>query len=177
MIINKAIDHKAKYNHNIIDAVYKIFHMGYYLVLYRNIDSANVSVVDIKKIVIRRRIQTNQVNISPQSEIAKSSREDNSMRNETKKILGITWNYKKDTLNVRYSNKSNPNTIRDILSHISSIFNPLGFLVPFLLEPKLTTQQPWKEKTELHEKILEILNKRWIKWTQLQEQQDLVKIP
>ena len=51
MIINKAIGHKAKYNHNIIDAVYKIFHMGYYLVLYRNTDSANVSVVDIKKLL------------------------------------------------------------------------------------------------------------------------------
>ena len=45
------------------------------------------------------------------------------------------WNYKKDTLNVKHSNKSNPNTKRGILSHINSIFDPLGLLVPFLLEP------------------------------------------
>ena len=46
--------------------------------------------------------------VLPQSEIAKSSIEDNSMRNETEKILGILSNYKKDMLNVIVinSNKS-----------------------------------------------------------------------
>ena len=65
------------------------------------------------------------------------------MKNETKKILGIMWNYKRDTLNVRHSNKSHPNTKRGILSHISSIFDPLSLLVQFLLEPKLIIQQLW----------------------------------
>ena len=51
-----------------------------------------------------------------------------------KKILGIMWNYKKDTLNVKHIDKSYPNTKRVILSHISSIFDPLGLLVLFLLE-------------------------------------------
>ena len=36
-----------------------------------------------------------------QQEIAKSSIEINSIPNETEKILGILWNFKKDTLNVR----------------------------------------------------------------------------
>ena len=78
--------------------------------------------------------------VLPQSEIAKSSIEDNSKKNETEKILGIMWNYKKDTLNVKYSNEQYPNTKGGILSHISSIFDPLGLLVPFLLEPKLIVQ-------------------------------------
>ena len=65
------------------------------------------------------------------------------MKNETKKILGIMWNHKRDTLNVRHSNKSYPNTKRGILSHINSIFDPLSLLVPFLLEPKLIIQQLW----------------------------------
>ena len=76
------------------------------------------------------------------------------MKNETKKILGIMWNYKRDTLNVRHSNKSYPNTKRGILGHISSIFDPLGLLVPFLLEPKLIIQQLWKEKAEWDNKSL-----------------------
>ena len=99
------------------------------------------------------------------------------MKNETKKILGIMWNYKRDTLNVRHSNKSYPNTKRGILGHISSIFDPLGLLVPFLLEPKLIIQQLWKEKTEWDNKIPETLNNRWTKWKQLLEQQDVIKIP
>ena len=56
------------------------------------------------------------------------------------------WNYKKDTLNVKHSNKSYPITKRGILSHISSIFDPLSLLVSYLLEPKLIIQQLWKEK-------------------------------
>ena len=59
------------------------------------------------------------------------------MRNEIEKILGIMWNYKKDTLNVKHSNKSYPNTKGGILSYISSIFDLLNLLVPFSLEPKL----------------------------------------
>ena len=55
------------------------------------------------------------------------------MRNETEKILGIVWTYKKDTLNVKYSNKSYPNNKRGVLSHSISIFDPLGLLIPFLL--------------------------------------------
>ena len=86
------------------------------------------------------------------------------------------WNYKKDTLNVKHSNKSNPNTKRGILSHISSIFDPLGLLVPFLLELKLIIQQLWKEKIELGNKIPEILNNRWITWKKLWEQQVVIKI-
>ena len=53
------------------------------------------------------------------------------MRNETEKILGIMWNYKKDTFNVKYSDESNPNNKRRILSHITSKFDPLS--LPLIL--------------------------------------------
>ena len=43
------------------------------------------------------------------SEAGKSSIEHISMKNETKKILEIMWNYEKATLNVTCSNKSYPN--------------------------------------------------------------------
>ena len=89
------------------------------------------------------------------------------MKNETEKILGIMWNYKKDRINVKYSNKSYPNTKRGILSHISSICDPLGLLVPFLLGQKRIIQQLWKEKIEWDDKIPETLNNRWITWKQL----------
>ena len=98
------------------------------------------------------------------------------MKNETIKILGILWNYKKDTLNVKYSNKSYPNTKRGILSHISSIFDPLGLLVLFSLEPTLIIQQLWKEKIERDDTNPETLDNRWITWKQLWGQQDVTSI-
>lgn len=83
--------------------------------------------------------------VLPQSEIAKSSIEDNSIRNKTEKILGIMQYYKKDKLNVTNCDESYSSTKRGILSHISFIFNPLGLLVPFLLEPKLIIQELWEK--------------------------------
>ena len=59
-----------------------------------------------------------------------------------------------------YSNKSYPNTKRGILSPKSPILDPLGLLVPFLLEPKLIIQQLWKEKIKGDNKIPETLNNR-----------------
>ena len=90
--------------------------------------------------------------------------------------MGIMWNYKKDTLNVRQSNKY-PDTKRSILGHISSILDRLGLLVPFSLEPKLTIEQLWKDKIKWREKIYETLNERWVKWKQIWEQQGLIQIP
>ena len=149
-----AIYHKAKHNHNIIDAVHKNFYMDDYLGSYRNIDLAKETIVNVTKLLseggfrlTRWMLNSNSLlKVLSLSEIGKSCKEDSSMKNETKKILEIMWNYKKDTLDVNCSNKSYPNTKRGILSHISSIFDPLGLLVPFLLEPKLIIQQLWKEK-------------------------------
>ena len=149
-----ATDQKAKYNYNIIDAVHKNFYMDDYLGSYRNIDFAKETVANVMKVLSEGGFRLTKwisnsnslFEVLLKSEIAKSRRKDNSMKNETEKILGIIWNYKKDILNVKHSNKSYPNTKRGILSHISSIFDPLSLLVPFLLEPKLIIQQLWKEK-------------------------------
>ena len=173
-----AIGQKAKYNYDIIDAVHKNVYMNDYLGSYRNTDLAKETVVNVTKLLSEGGFRLTKwvlssnslLEVLPQSEIAKSSTEDNSMQNETEKILGIMWNHKKDTLNVKHNNKSYPNTKRGIFNHISSIFDPVVLLVSFLLEPKLTIQQLWKEKIECDDKILETLNNRWITWKKLWEQ-------
>ena len=181
-----ATDQKTKYNYNIIDAVHKNFYMDDYLGSYRNIDFAKETVANVTKVLSEGGFRLTKwisnsnslFEVLLKSEIAKSSIKDNSMKNETGKILGIMWNYKKGILNVKHSNKSYPNTKRGILSHISSIFDPLGLLVPFLVEPKLIIQQLWKEKIKWDNKIPETLNNnnRWIKWKELWEQQHIIQI-
>ena len=108
---------KNSRNYDIIYAVHKNFYMDDYLGSYRNIDLAKETVVNVTNLLSEKGFRLKCISNSnsllevlPQSEIAKSSIEDNSMKNETEKILGIMWNYKKDKLNVKYSNKSYPNT-------------------------------------------------------------------
>ena len=137
------IDHKGKYNYkckykysyDIIDAVHKNFYMDDYLGSYGNTDLAKETVVNITKLSSQGRFRLT-------------------------KWISNSNSLLEDTSNVNYNNKSYPNTKRGIFSHTSSIFFPLGLLVPFLLEPKLITQQLWKEKLGWDDKIPETLNNR-----------------
>ena len=58
-----------------------------------------------------------------------------------KRVLGILWNVSSDTMGFRVQIAKKPVTRRGILSTISSIFDPLGFVVPVLLTPKILLQQ------------------------------------
>ena len=89
-----AIDHKAKYDYDIIDAVHKNFYMDNYLGAYRNIGLVKETVVNITKLLSEGGFRitkwipnSNSLHeVLPQSEMTKSCIEDNSMRNETEKI-------------------------------------------------------------------------------------------
>ena len=70
---------------------------------YGNIELAKETVVNVTKLLLEGGFRlTKWISISnslfqvlPKSEIAKSSLGNNTMRNETEKILGIVWNYKR----------------------------------------------------------------------------------
>ena len=88
-----------------------------YLESYRNIDLAKETVVNVKKLLSEGEFRqitwmfnsNSPLKVLSLSEAGKSSIEHISMKNETKKILEIMWNYEKATLNVTCSNKSYPN--------------------------------------------------------------------
>jgi len=65
--------------------------------------------------------------------------------NQTVKTLGIVWNPKKDVFSFRYSHSSTHGstcmTKRQILSDISSLFDPIGWLAPVVIKAKILMQQ------------------------------------
>lgn len=63
----------------------------------------------------------------------------NSMPKE--RALGIGWKVKDDTFCFSNSHKEKPQTRRGILSTIASIYDPLGFLCPFILTGKWVLQE------------------------------------
>ena len=71
--------------------------------------------------------ELNQVDLSP--EIPKQ------------KTLGLVWYPQEDVLGVKVSEMAYPVTRRGLLSLVMSIFDPLGFLSPFLLPLKLLLQR------------------------------------
>lgn len=58
----------------------------------------------------------------------------------TEKALGVQWRVTSDTFSFKIATKDKPPTRRGILSVISSIYDPLGFVAPFHLSAKILLQ-------------------------------------
>ena len=69
------------------------------------------------------------------------------------RALGILWNPGTDPLQIKVTAKDAPLTKRGILSYTSWIFDPLGILVPTILELKLIIQSLCKQKIDWDSEI------------------------
>ena len=69
-----------------------------------------------------------------------------------------------DSFNFRITLKDKPCTKRGILSTVSSIFDPLGFVAPVLLEGKKILQELCKENTGWDDPVPDAVKLRWEKW-------------
>ena len=80
------------------------------------------------------------------------------------RTLGLIWDVNRDQFTFKPVTKTFPNTKRGMLSMISSIYDPLGILVPSLIKPKKLMQDLWKEKIEWDETIPPEQLKQWESW-------------
>ena len=83
------------------------------------------------------------------------------------KILGLSWEKQNDTLELtmRRFTKEEPVTKKSILSHLGSIYDPLGMLSPTTVEGKWIYREACDEKKGWTIEILDPLRKEWTKWT------------
>ena len=80
------------------------------------------------------------------------------------RALGIQWCIENDSFNFRITLKDKPCTRRGILSTVSSIFDPLGFVAPVLLEGKKILQELCKEDTGWDDPVPSEIKAKWEKW-------------
>ncbi|KAL0176346.1 hypothetical protein M9458_028676, partial [Cirrhinus mrigala] len=80
------------------------------------------------------------------------------------RALGIQWNIQNDTFTFKVAIKNKALTRRAVLSVVSSIYDPLGFLAPFILKAKQILQKLCLEKCGWDEDIPEELSKPWQRW-------------
>ncbi|XP_076874397.1 uncharacterized protein LOC143524681 [Brachyhypopomus gauderio] len=90
------------------------------------------------------------------------------------RTLGVAWDLKNDTFTFQVSGDSKPFTRRGVLSTVNSLYDPLGFAAPVIIQGKaflrdLTTHsQDWDEPLPLSKREL------WERWRDsLQELQSL----
>ncbi|XP_050390455.1 uncharacterized protein LOC126809746 [Patella vulgata] len=82
----------------------------------------------------------------------------------TERALGIEWCIESDAFRFRIKLSDKPLTRRGILSIISSIYDPLGFISPLLLVGKQVLQEMCRLNTGWDDVIPEDLLPRWQRW-------------
>ena len=93
------------------------------------------------------------------------------------RALGLHWDANSDTFQFKVIPTSKPPTTRGILSTVSSLFDPLGFLSPFILPMKVLLQELWRIGLQWDESIPEPLLTQWRKWTESLSSVSDIKIP
>ena len=92
----------------------------------------------------------------------------------TQSVLGIQWNTEKDTFAINVNSRKNPTndsktlhksvTRRCILSVVSSVFDPLGFVSPFVLVGKLLLQELCRDGLGWDEPVSGDVARAWTEW-------------
>ena len=93
------------------------------------------------------------------------------------RLLGVIWCCESDTFQFRVTINNKPLTRRGILSIVSTIYDPLGFIAPFILEGKKILQCMCSESGNWDDEISSELLPRWERWLTFVHNLDQIQIP
>jgi len=71
------------------------------------------------------------------------------------RALGVYWDAQSDTFKFQAVQAGKPSTEHGVLSVVSSLFDPLGFLSPFVFSAKILLQDLWRYKIPWDQEIPE----------------------
>ncbi|XP_064628046.1 uncharacterized protein LOC135487854 [Lineus longissimus] len=80
------------------------------------------------------------------------------------RALGVLWDIEKDVFRFRVLKPERPATKRGILSTISSLYDPIGFVCPVVLEAKRIMQVLWKMQIGWDDPLPEEVLTSWEQW-------------
>ena len=93
------------------------------------------------------------------------------------RMLGVHWNVEDDAFCFKIKPCDKPNTMRGVLSCVSSFYDPMGFAAPVLLPAKQILQVCWRRKMKWDDFLENDLLKSWINWKSLLPLMTQISIP
>lgn len=82
----------------------------------------------------------------------------------TERALGMLWDISSDNFKYDIQLKDTPKTKRGLLSTLSTVYDPLGWVSPFILRAKLLFQQLCKLKKTWDEPLPRDIEDQWGRW-------------
>ena len=92
------------------------------------------------------------------------------------RVLGVQWSIELDCFQFKIVLKDRPATRRGILSTVSSVYDPLGFLAPVLLTGKQILQDICREQYDWDESLPDDTVERWRDWCSNLKDLESIKI-
>ncbi|XP_038158088.1 uncharacterized protein LOC119794558 [Cyprinodon tularosa] len=83
---------------------------------------------------------------------------------QLERALGIHWSIEDDSFRFSNTLANQPGTRRGILATVASIYDPLGFLSPYVLTGKKILQEMCQQGVSWDEPLPEALKPRWESW-------------
>lgn len=80
--------------------------------------------------------------------------------------LGIKWNIMSDYFTFHIPPTDKPYTCRGVLSTVNSVFDPLGFLSPVIIQGRLLLRELSLHTTEWDSALPQDMKGKWIQWQQ-----------
>lgn len=102
----------------------------------------------------------------PSEDLAKDLKEIN-LNSESlpvQRSLGLYWDLETDSFIFRVSLKDTPFTRRGLLSTVSSLYDPLGFIAPVTIQGKIILRNLVSETTDCDEILSNDFREQWEKW-------------
>ncbi|XP_032364376.1 uncharacterized protein LOC116678740, partial [Etheostoma spectabile] len=93
------------------------------------------------------------------------------------RALGVQWCVEADEFQFRVVVKENPLTRRGVLATVASVYDPLGFVAPFILVGKQILQTLCRDKVGWDEDLPEHIFPRWESWLKDLPHLAALKIP
>lgn len=119
------------------------------------------------------------LSVIPESERASAVKDVDLNYNElpTQSVLGVKWNIETDAFSFKVDLTERPATRRGILSVVASVYDPLGFLAPYILTGKRVLQEMCKRGMDWDEPLPSDLKPKWDAWLHDLENLQRVQIP
>lgn len=92
-------------------------------------------------------------------------------------VLGVKWSVNSDTFSFKVALDEKPAPRRGILSTVASVFDPLGFLAPFLLLGKKILQEMCQKGIRWDEQLPAELKPQWESWLNDLDKLQKLQIP
>ncbi|XP_066910989.1 uncharacterized protein [Clytia hemisphaerica] len=169
-----ATENKSKYGEQAAEVLHRNFYVDDMLKSFPEDDSA-ISTVNNTRLMCKEggfrltKFHSNSRSVIesiPPEERSKSLK-DLDMTTDTipnERALGMQWCPERDVFTYKVQFKEKPSTRRGVLSTVSSMYDPLGLISPFLLEGKKILQEICANKHGWDEPLTEQQLKRFEQW-------------